>query len=218
VDGFQVALTIFAVATATALLAAERRRPRLLMLAKPAATLSLILVAGTGGPATFVALGLIVSAAGDVALLYDGRSSGAFVAGLLFFLFAQLIYAAAFLTGGAVGAAWTPLVGLAIFGVASAWLLRRLRAGAGPEMGALLIAYAAAITLMVAVAFSALGGPWPVAAGAAAAAGAVLFYLSDANLAWRLFRGSYPRAHAVTLALYWAGQLGIALAVRWAKA
>lgn len=198
---------------------AEGRRPRLFAVAKPAATLSLLLVVGLhpGGLAGGLVLGgIVLSAAGDAALLAN-KDHGAFAVGLALFLVAQLAYTAAFLAGGAVGATWTPLVGLAIFGTASLWVNRRVIAAAPLAMRSALAGYAAGITVMASVALASLAGPWPAAASVAAAAGAVSFYLSDVNLAWRLFRGPYPCSQMVTLALYWAGQLGIALAIRWAN-
>ncbi len=46
-------------------------------------------------------------------------------------------------------------------------------------------------------------------------AGAVSFYLSDALLAWTRFRQPLPLQQTLNLALYWTGQLGIALGARW---
>jgi hypothetical protein len=75
--------------------------------------------------------------------------------------------------------------------------------------------YTAACTAMAAAAMSTLAGGWAPRASAAAAVGAVLFYLSDANLAWNDFVEPYDHGQTITLSLYWAGQLGIASAVRW---
>lgn len=217
-DGLPVGLTIFGVAVAASLAGVELGRKVLHGVAKPAATLALLFLFTSDGPAgSLVAAGLVLSAAGDVALLFD-RERLAFVTGVVLFLFAQLAYAAAFLSGGAVQAAWTPLVGLLVFGVASAWLVRTLLGRAGPDLRLPLLAYAAASTIMVSVALATLAGPWPVAAAYAAALGAVLFYVSDVTLAWRLFGRGFPHAQTVTLALYWAGQLGIALSARWGNA
>jgi len=67
------------------------------------------------------------------------------------------------------------------------------------------------------LAFATLAGPWPPAAAAAGAVGALFFYLSDATLAWNRFVEPFPRGRTLTLLLYWIGQLGIALAARWAS-
>jgi uncharacterized membrane protein YhhN len=208
-------LALFAIAVVVALLGVEIRRRLLLVVAKPIATLSLIGVA-LGGPRTLtvgvVTVGLALSAIGDTALLVKNRAG--FLIGLLTFLVAHLLYAAAFLLGGA-GPLWTPLVGVVVFGAASGWLVRRMWTGLTPGLRVPLIIYTAACTAMTAAALSTLAGSWADKASVAAAAGAVLFYLSDANLAWNDFVEPYEHGQTVTLSLYWAGQLGIASAVRW---
>jgi hypothetical protein len=45
----------------------------------------------------------------------------------------------------------------------------------------------------------------------------VLFYISDATLAWNKFRRPVPHASIVTMGVYWLGQIGIALAARIAS-
>lgn len=237
-----VAYTVaFLCAVAAALWGVEARRPRLFALAKPVATLLLLGIAWGPAPARFavlVAAGIILSAAGDIALLLDEVEGGgggvggpagasatapslglrrAFMAGLAFFLLAHVLYTAAFLTGGGAAAVWwSPFVGAALFAGSSGFLLRRLWGALDPVARGPIVFYAAAITVMVAAALSLLVAPGPLAVGAAAAAGAVLFYLSDGVLAWNRFVRASAHGQTVTLALYWAGQLGIALAARLA--
>jgi uncharacterized membrane protein YhhN len=211
-------LALFAIAVVVALLGVEIKRRLLLIVAKPIATLALVAVALSGPPTmavVLVALGLALSVIGDTALL--SKSRAAFLVGLTAFLVAHLLYAAAFLLGGGAGPTWTPLVGVAIFGSASGWLVRRMWGGLVPALRGPLVLYTASCTAMAAAAFSTLTGAWPEQATAAAALGAVLFYLSDANLAWNDFVEPYPHGQTVTLSLYWAGQLGIALAARWSS-
>jgi len=209
-------LVLFAIAVVVALLGVELQRRWLLIVSKPIATLALIPVA-VQGPATLsvglVAMGLAFSVIGDTALL--SRSRAAFLVGLFAFLMAHLLYAAAFLWGGAVGALWTPVVGIVIFGAASGWLVRRMWGGLVPALRVPLLLYCACCSAMAATALATLAGPWPPGAAGAAAAGAVLFFLSDANIAWLDFVEPYPHGQTVTLSLYWTGQLGIALAARW---
>ncbi len=211
-------LTLFFIAVLVALLGVELQKRLLLILAKPLATLSLIGVV-LGGPATvtvmMVSLGLACSVVGDTALL--AKSRAAFLVGLFSFLVAHLLYAAGFLWGECAGPLWTPLVGLVIFGSASGWLVRRLWGGLAPGLRVPLVIYTACCTAMAATALVTLAGPWPAAASAAAAAGATLFFLSDSNLAWLDFVEPYRHGQTVTLTLYWAGQLGIALAARWSS-
>jgi uncharacterized membrane protein YhhN len=211
-------LLLFFVAVGVALLGVELRKRVLLILAKPIATLSLIGVV-LGGPPTvtvaMVALGLAFSVIGDTALLSQSRP--AFLVGLFAFLVAHLLYAAGFLWGEAAGPVWTPLVGIVIFGSGSGWLVRRMWGGLVPALRLPLVIYTACCTAMASTALATLAGPWPAAASTAAAAGAALFFVSDANIAWLDFVEPYPHGQTVTLSLYWAGQLGIALAARWSS-
>jgi uncharacterized membrane protein YhhN len=211
-------LVLYAVAVVVALLGVETEKRWLLIVAKPIATLALIPVA-MGGPPTMttvlVAAGLGFSVMGDTALL--GKSRTAFLVGLFAFLVAHLLYATAFLWGGQGGAAWTPLVGVVIFGAASGWLVKRMWGGLVPALRLPLILYCACCSAMAATALSTLAGPWPEHAALAAAAGAVLFFLSDANIAWLDFVEPYRHGQTVTLTLYWLGQLGITMAARWAS-
>jgi uncharacterized membrane protein YhhN len=211
-------LVLFAVAAVVALLGVELGRRPLLMVGKPLATLALVGVALGGRPSitvTLVALGLGLSVVGDAALLFKSRQ--AFLGGLFAFLVAHLLYAGAFLWSAGAGPSWTPLVGVVIFGGASGWLVRRMWGGLVPSLRGPLIIYTAACTAMAATALATLAGAWSPEVSEAAAAGAVLFFLSDSNLAWNDFVEPYPHGQTVTLSLYWAGQLGIAVAARWSN-
>jgi uncharacterized membrane protein YhhN len=209
-------LVPFFIAVVVALLGVELRRRVLLILSKPVATLSLIGVVMEGPPTLTVVLvsaGLAFSVIGDTALL--SKSRPAFLVGLFAFLIAHLFYAAGFLWGEAAGPAWAPFVGIAIYGTASGWLVRRMWGGLLPALRAPLVIYTAACTAMASTALATVAGPWPAAASTAAAAGAALFFVSDANIAWLDFVEPYPHGQTVTLSLYWTGQLAIAMAARW---
>lgn len=216
-DEIEGPLALFAIAVGLALASAEGRRPVVFGLAKPTATLTLLGITGTDGNATvmLVVVGIVLSTAGDIALLSE--RTVAFVTGLFLFLLAHVAYAGAFLLTGGAGPLWTPLVGVAVFGGASGWLVKRLWVPAGRVMRVPLLIYAAAISAMAASAFSTLAGNWPSAAAASAATGALLFYFSDVNLAWNRYVERYRRGQTLTLGLYWGGQLGIALAARWVQ-
>jgi uncharacterized membrane protein YhhN len=212
-----LALPLFGALVAAALVSLEAKRPIFFCFAKPAATLSLLLVTGIPVHDRFGALvvvGLGFSALGDVALLSERVE--AFLLGLLLFLVAHLGYTAAFLGGGKAGPLASPgLVGFGVVGAASIWLLARLWPGIDRPLRVPTLLYCLAITAMVGSAYLVLAGPWPERLGLAAVAGALLFYLSDAVLAWNRFRDPLPHGQSICLALYWAGQLGIALAARW---
>lgn len=211
------ALSLFVGTALVALVAAQGRLPAVFTLAKPAATLSLLLVTGLPTNAglfpQLMVAGILLSALGDAALLHDGR--GFFLAGLGLFLLAHVGYTVAFLAGGgAAPIVSTALLGAAVFLASTAWLLRRIWAGVDPALRAPVAVYGLAITLMVASAYLVLGGPWPARVGELVAAGAVLFYVSDALLAWSLFHARFPQHQTINLVFYWAGQAGLAVATR----
>jgi alkenylglycerophosphocholine/alkenylglycerophosphoethanolamine hydrolase len=204
-----------------AIVGVETRRPRLVMIGKPAATLVLLLVVGLPPSNRFswlVAGGLLCSVAGDIALLGEGDRE--FIIGTAAFLVAHVFYSAAFLGVSTISAGrglWAPghfpLPALAVV-AASAALVVLLWPRLGKLRGPVAI-YAVAITFMVLAAFATWGGPLPRAAARVAAFGSLLFYMSDSSLAWSRFRRPFPHAGLLTLATYWLGQIGIALAARW---
>jgi uncharacterized membrane protein YhhN len=216
VDDVTDPITVFVLAVGAAMFAGATGGKRLFAVAKPVATLSLIGVAWRSGGellTALVVLGLVLSLAGDVALLSDRPAR--FLLGLFLFFAAHLAYAAAFLLRG-VGSLWTPAVGIVVFGAASGWLVGRLWGRVDEGLHGPVMLYASAITAMTAGAFATLAGRWPAPAAAAAAAGALFFFFSDAMLAWNRFVEPFRYGQAVTLLLYWLGQLGIALGARWA--
>jgi uncharacterized membrane protein YhhN len=146
---------------------------------------------------------------GDIALLWS--SNRAFIVGLAAFLMAHVAYVAAFWRV----AVWSPHVAVVavMTAVTTVVLLRAIWRGAEGMHGPT-IAYGAVITAMVVSAAATVGGRLPGAPFAAA--GASLFYMSDASLALNRFRRPIPYASLLTLGIYWIGQIGIALAARGA--
>jgi uncharacterized membrane protein YhhN len=191
------------------------------LLAKPATTLSLLLVLGLPGQNTLhdrfgvlVVGAVLLCALGDTALLHEGK--GFFMAGLLLFLLAHGAFTAAFLLGGARGPLDPPaLAGLVVVSLASIWLVYKLWARVDRGLRGPVVVYALAISLMVGAAYVLLGGPWPSYVTFPITAGAVSFYLSDAILAWSRFRYPLHMQQTLNLSFYWLGQLGIALGARW---
>lgn len=210
----------------------ERRKPgdgrnrRWVAVWKPLSSVLVILVAGLSltltGPrdTTYTALiivGLVFSLAGDVLLIFP--SSRAFMAGLVAFLCAHLIYIAAFMhlqisreLGSNKEAELLAAVVLAIL-AAGVYSLLRPKLG---KMGLPVMVYMAAISVMMhralAVAFVYQGAPqMPLLI----VAGALLFYLSDGILAVNRFRleGQMPHGSLLCLSTYYTGQLLLALSV-----
>lgn len=212
VSAASVGIALVVIFGALAIVGAETKRRWLLALAKPVATASLLLVVGP--PPTYlveklVAFGIVFSIVGDAFLVVE--SERAFFAGTSAFLTAQILYAAAFWALRSPERPVAPVAGVVV--VVSALLVVNLRRSAGALLPAVVF-YAIAITLMVSTALGTLGGPMRPEAALCAAVGAVLFYISDATLAWDKFKRPLRHASYVTMGVYWLGQIGIALAAR----
>jgi len=200
---------------ALAIVGGETGRKALMRIGKPLATLSLLLVVGLppwDRFQTLVVVGILFSLAGDIALLGDGDRE--FLIGTVAFLVAHVCYIIAFVGAvrpGGAGAYLSPAT--VAVAVASVTLVALLWPKAGVMRGPIVV-YAAAITTMVASAFACARVLTPGPAAIGVAAGAVLFYLSDASLAWNRFRSRFRHSLLVILATYWLGQIGIALGAR----
>jgi alkenylglycerophosphocholine hydrolase len=215
VSSASVGILLVAIFGTLAIIGSETKRRWLLAFAKPVATASLLIIMGPSlGPPTavvekLVAFGIVFSIVGDLLLVMEGPR--AFYAGTASFLAAQILYAAAFWSLRVPGRPVAPVAAVVV--VVSALLVANLWRPAGALRPAVAV-YALAITLMVGTALGTLGGPLPPLAAVCAAGGAVLFYISDATLAWDKFRRPVPHASYVTMGVYWLGQIGIALAAR----
>jgi uncharacterized membrane protein YhhN len=212
VSSASLGIALVAIFGTLAIIGNETKRRWLVAFAKPVATAALLLVVGP--PPTYIvekliAFGIVFSVIGDALLVSDGEK--AFFAGTGAFLTAQLLYAAAFWTLRPPAHPVAPVAAVVV--VVSALLVANLWRGAGAMRPAVAF-YAVAITLMVGTALGTIGGPAHPAAAICAAAGAVLFYISDATLAWDKFKRPLRHVSFVTMGVYWVGQIGIALAAR----
>lgn len=188
---------------------------------KPLASIAFCLVpvfagAATGaGPfATWIMVGLVLGAIGDVFLMFDHRR--AFLAGLVSFLLGHVAYVVAF--HHAVPAQrWASgsLVGVAVAVAAvGAILLRYL----WPRLGTLrgpVIAYIAVISTMLVggIAIAVHDSALPADARLLAAAGAVAFYASDLAVARDRFVAKDVWNRIVGLPVYYGAQLLIAWSI-----
>jgi uncharacterized membrane protein YhhN len=209
-----VGIALVMIFGALAIVGHETKKRWLLAFSKPIATASLLLIVGP--PPTYIvekliAFGIVFSIIGDALLVAEGNR--AFFAGTGAFLTAQLLYAAAFWVLRAPARPVAPVAAVVV--VVSALLVANLWRGAGPMRPAIAF-YAIAITLMVSTALGTVGGPLRPVAAVCAATGAVLFYISDATLAWDKFKRPLRHSSLVTMGVYWVGQIGIALAARMA--
>jgi uncharacterized membrane protein YhhN len=200
-----------AVSAVLCIRAALGRQARRVYVFKPLATALLLACALALQPFAgvryqlLVAVGLIASLAGDVFLMLPRDR---FLAGMVSFLLAHLVYIAAFAGRSTLHVDWPSTFILLAFGVSFVALLW---SGLGAFRIPVLV-YVAVILLMAAVAVAqwrTLGGIGP----ALAAIGALTFVASDAALAWDRFRRPLPAAPAIVLGAYYAAQALIAWSV-----
>jgi AbrB family looped-hinge helix DNA binding protein len=183
---------------------------------KPLTTLLIIAFAwrrGAGLQQRCVRLGLVLSLAGDVALLWPRAG---FLIGLVAFLLAHLAYIAVFCAPLRLGARRTPFVVYALMAAAIlSWLWPVVPAALrGP-----VLAYVVCLATMAAQA----AAWWQSRAGSGAddepwarlaAIGGFLFMSSDSLLAVNRFASPLPLASPWILATYWVAQWCIASSLR----
>ncbi len=177
--------------------------------AKPATLTLLVAVAAVLTPADsgvrwWMLAGLVCSLAGDVFLMLPREQ---FVAGLASFLLGHIAYIVALtlqheswgltLVGIAAVVAALALVGWRILGA--------VRRGDDAAFAAPVVVYMAVISVMVIAAFG--------TAGAVAIIGAVLFYVSDATLAWNKFVRPFRAGRLAVMTTYHLGQVGLVLSL-----
>ncbi|HEY4057116.1 MAG TPA: lysoplasmalogenase [Kofleriaceae bacterium] len=162
--------------------------------------------------AQWIAIGLVLGAIGDLALL--GDSTPAFMAGLVAFLLGHIAYvvAAAQLSPPQL---WPAFGGIAVIvpvvaaAIALWWLW--------PHLGALrgaVIAYVIAIVLMVIAAIAVAHGELlPTPQRTYFVVGAILFFISDLSVARNRFVEKSVKNLVWGLPAYYAGQLLIAWAI-----
>jgi uncharacterized membrane protein YhhN len=185
--------------------------PALVYAFKPATTLLIIAWAwprGASVPAMrrWVHIGLVLSLAGDVALMWPRG----FLPGLVSFLLAHLAYIVAFTRD--VRLATRPLA-FAAYGLLAAAILWQLWPGVPQPLRAPVLAYViclAAMAAQAAVRWLARRGSATEALARSAAVGGALFLCSDSLLAFNKFSAPLPLAELWVLATYWAAQFLIA--------
>ena len=155
----------------------------------------------------WVLAGLVLSLAGDVALLWPREG---FLPGLVAFLLAHLAYLAAFTRGQPLA---RPAWPFAAYAVVAAAILGVLWSGVPAGLRLPVAAYVICLVSMAAQAAvvwrGARGTPAARRAGLLATGGA-LFVTSDALLAVNRFMAPLPAAALWILASYWAAQWCIA--------
>lgn len=208
-------LSLAALASGVAAIFAHYRRGcrRAFLLLKPLTTLLILCVVVQAGLeartdyALLTGAGLLCALVGDVLLMFPERH---FARGVLSFAVTHLLYLLAFSSGaGLVLLRPVSLPFAALAGV----VLWMIWDGVRPRLKPPIVVYVALITAMVAQAAGA-AVQLRTTGAVLAAAGAALFFASDAVLAVNRFRRPFVAAQALVLFTYWAGQWLIAWSTR----
>jgi uncharacterized membrane protein YhhN len=148
---------------------------------------------------------LVLSLIGDVFLMLPGEQW--FVFGLGAFLAGHLAYIVGLVMSGVAGPALAVGVAIVVLGAAvvGVRVLRAVRGSDEPEMVGPVGAYIAVISVMV---VCAVGTRNPFAIG-----GALLFYSSDALIAWNRFVTRHAWGDVVVMVTYHLGQIGLVLSL-----
>jgi len=190
-------------------------------LAKPLTMVALFLLLALVGrlsslPLVFFGVGILFSLAGDVFLMFSDRW---FILGLVSFLLAHVAYIIGFnIPLPVVSLTWALVVAL-VLAFSAARLLRGIVAGlAAKGQGKLIvpvIVYGVVITLMLLSAMLTLfRADWPSAAAAGLVSiGAMLFFFSDAILAWNKFVAPIKNGRLVNMMTYHLGQIALIVGV-----
>lgn len=201
-------VVLVAAAVVGVLVGVHRGNRSLEATAKPVASVAFVALgarAWQGGDpvATWLVVGLVLCAAGDVFLLWDRT----FDAGLWTFLLGHVAYIGAFHTAWPAPG-WNPWIGL-VLAVCAVGVGRWL----WPHLGRRRFSVSAYIVVISVMVWAAVSGAvnhrlsWPLAAGA------VLFYLSDLTVARHRFVAAEFRNRAFGLPTYYTAQVLIALSV-----
>lgn len=193
-------------------IAGKYRSRRLVYIFKPLTTLLILLLAldesRVGALERYqwlIGAGLTFSLFGDIFLMLRTER---FLAGLVSFLLAHLFYIAAYLQDMSFGAPWWLWAAFALYVAGGLYLLL-------PRVGRLklpVVVYTLVLNLMALLACSRVLSQQSDAA-IYAAAGAVLFLLSDSILSWNKFVKPFAAAELLLLSTYFAGQTLIAMSV-----
>ena len=207
-----IILTLLAAGSAALHIRAEYRGPRnQVYVFKPLTMVFILLLAllNAREHCTFyayaVVAGLLCSMVGDVFLMLP---SDRFVAGLISFLTAHLLYIAAFTYGSAFRCSIWSLLPYAFYAILMFVIL-------SPHLGAMKLPVLAYIVVILVMGWQAWERWSAVSERSALLAvfGAILFIVSDSVLAIDRFRGHFGFARALNLGTYFAAQWLIALSV-----
>lgn len=168
----------------------------------------LYLVSGYTGVLVWFALGLAFSLAGDIFLMLPREQ---FIAGLISFLLAHIFYIVGFLRSP-VALNLPGLIVAVVIALVILRLYRRIAAALEVSGKSALklpvIAYSLVISIMLLLALLALTGEsWQTLPALLVSAGALLFYISDALLAWNKFVSPLRLGRLTSIIPYHLGQI-----------
>ncbi len=200
--------------------AVARENKQLEYVFKPATMVAIIVAALllTRGPhdawlAALLVLGFIFSLAGDVFLMLPGEKF--FLPGLVAFLLAHVSYIVGLNPSLPPIASLLLLLPIAFIGTI---LVRRieagLRASAQTKLRLPVAIYSVVISLMLFSAWATLLRPdWEITRRVAVIIGAMLFFISDSQLAWTKFVRPFSLAKLGIIITYHLGQLALAASI-----
>jgi uncharacterized membrane protein YhhN len=210
-----VALALAGVLAAGDWVAVARRDKRLEYVCKPGTMVALVAAAialdpTDGAQRGWFAAAFVLSMAGDVFLMLPERPLGpidTFVAGLASFLLGHVAFIAGLWARGVEGArlAGGAVLVLALMLTLGRRIVAGVRGGSDPSLVVPVTAYMLVISAMVA---SAIG-----TGVALAVVGSLLFYCSDALIAWNRFIEARPRGPMAIIVTYHAAQAGLLLSL-----
>ncbi len=184
---------------------------------KPATMLVLFawfaVATGLRGPALWFGIGLILSMAGDISMMFSSRL---LLAGIGAFLAAHLTYIIGFNPSLPPITSYSVVL-VAMVGLTAYALYRQIAAGLAqkPEAAALrpsVLVYTVVLSLMLASAVLTLNRPeWSRASAGFAVAGGLLFFISDSLLAMDRFVSPIRHGKLIVHATYHLGQVGLML-------
>ncbi len=190
------------------------------IIAKPAALLALCIWFASYPAAldstigVLFLIGLVFSLLGDIFLLYADQH---FLKGLIAFLLAHLLYIVAFNFSRPILTLPALLIAVPI-AIVALLILRRLIASlkeTGQEsMIVPVCVYALVLSLTLwSTSTTLLRDDWSLLAGALAAVGGVLFFASDAAIAWNRFIGPHWGGRLFEIVTYHLAQIGLSAGI-----
>lgn len=192
--------------------------PKLEYIVKPAVMICLFIwlvtTAGLQGALLWFGIGILLSLAGDIFLLFIDRF---FMFGLIAFLLGHIAYLIGFnIPIPQNPSVWSFVIAIVI-GLSAVRVLRRIVAGVRAKQKRLVvpvIVYSTVITLMLLSALLTLSRlDWDATAALLVSLGAFLFYISDIILAWNRFVAPIKNSRMLNIGIYHLAQIAIVVGV-----